>query len=285
MLHDRSGRGDFTLAGAAHRDRTARIDGRDAMGRSNPGTWTECFGGAAWNVAVDLAALGRKPMLHTVLGMDAADFAKVADGFGLTLEAQRGLAQTASYSAIVDRSGDLLLAVADMEIYREFSPEDVPACPTLVVDANLEPEAIEELSATAETVVALAVSAAKAERLLPAIENINVLFANASEVDAMGGLDRLAAVIPLIISSDGSHPLRVTEHGTALTFPVPPCTIAGDVVGAGDALVAGFLHLWADGRAVEDCARFGVACAQAILAVNGPARHDLLQAANESMTR
>ena len=131
-----------------------------------------------------------------------------------------------------------------------------------MVDANLEPEAIEELSATAETVVALAVSAAKAECLLPAIENIDVLFANAS---------------------DGGHPLQVIEDGKAHSFPVPPSTIAGDVVGAGDARVAGFLHRWADGRTIEDCAHFGIACAQAILAVNGPARHDLLQAANESM--
>ena len=183
----------------------------------------------------------------------------------------------------MDHTGDLMLAVADMGIYREFSPSQVPACPTLVVDANLEPEAIEELSATAETVVALAVSAAKAERLLPSIENIDVLFANASEVEAMGGLDRLAAVIPLIISSDGGKPLQVIEDGKAHRFPVRPSTIAGDVVGAGDALVAGFLHRWADGRTIEDCAHFGIACAQAILAVNGPARHDLLQAANESM--
>ncbi|MEM1318103.1 MAG: PfkB family carbohydrate kinase [Pseudomonadota bacterium] len=275
----------FTLAGAAHHDRTVRIDGRDAMGRSNPGRWTECLGGAAWNVALNLAALDHKPTLHTIHGPDATGFASAAQKFGLTLEAQESASPTANYSAIIDRHGELILAVADMDVYREFDANLVPSSSILVVDANFETGTIEALCKKGQSVIALAVSAAKAERLLPALDNIDLLFANISEVDAMGGLDRLSTKVPLIVTSDGAASLRVFDKGSESLFHVPPCQVSGDVVGAGDALAAGFLHQWANDRSVEECATFGIACAQAILAVDGPARHDLLQAATALLNR
>ncbi|EFL90015.1 PfkB family carbohydrate kinase [Ahrensia sp. R2A130] len=275
----------ITLAGAAHRDRTARIDGRDAMGRSNPGAWTECLGGAAWNVAVDLAALGHKPALHTVLGQDQSAFQDEAERLGINLHAQTSDASTASYSAIVDRNGDLLIAVADMDIYRDFSADPVDHAPALIVDANLETEAIEALCSKADWVAALAVSAAKAPRLERCLDKIDLLLANASEVEALGGLNALADHVSLIVSSDGAGVLRVIDHGEMDKFEVPPAAITGDVVGAGDALAAGYLHCWLKHQSFDHCATFAIACAQAVLAVNGPARHDLLQAATESIAQ
>jgi len=276
---------DIVLAGAAHHDRTARIDGRDAMGHSNPGTWSECFGGAAWNVAVNLAALGRKPMLHTILGDDGGKFEVAAASAGVELRAQHSDTATASYSAIVDRTGNLILAVADMEIYNEFSADCLDDVPAVIVDANLPEHAIATLLDKAPWTVALAVSPAKAVRLEPHFGKIDILFANASEVEALGGLNKLADRVSLIISSDGANPLRLIDHGEIEEFNVPDTEVTGDVVGAGDALAAGYLHHWLDHHTPTRGAQFAIACAQSILAVQGPARHDLLEAANECVTQ
>jgi len=109
------------LFGAAHIDRIGRATGLAALGQSNPGTMREMPGGAAFNVASSLAALGASVTLFSAAGSDLSGeqvsteaTARGVDLIGLKSFPQR---PTATYTAILDTNGDLITALSDMEIY------------------------------------------------------------------------------------------------------------------------------------------------------------------------
>ena len=62
----------IVLAGAAHIDRTGRLNERSSLHCSNPGRFDETVGGTSLNVASILVSLGSQPQLITQLGEDMA---------------------------------------------------------------------------------------------------------------------------------------------------------------------------------------------------------------------
>jgi pseudouridine kinase len=188
--------------GGAHLDRHGVLRGPLVLGTSNPGAVHVAVGGVARNVAENLARLGEKGTLVSRVGNDVAgrQVREHADAAGIdtalfTISRRH---PTASYTAILENNGELVVGLADMEIYEEVTPAVLePFLGRLrehshwFVDANIPGATIDWLLSVAGGIpVAVdAISVAKAPRLAPLLPRISLLFANLVQADAICGAD------------------------------------------------------------------------------------------------
>jgi sugar/nucleoside kinase (ribokinase family) len=157
----------------------------------------------------------------------------------------------------------------------------------LIVDANLPSGAIGSLcSMTNAPIVALAVSPAKAPRIVPHAARFALAFMNRGEMNALTGVPLGEPVTPATLArlsalgfrraviSDGGGPVTVLDGDAAWRQPVGEAANPVDVTGAGDALAGATLTHWPD-RPLSEAVRPGVAAAAATIGVTGPFRADL----------
>ncbi|WP_279479801.1 PfkB family carbohydrate kinase [Aureimonas sp. SK2] len=284
-----AGGADFphvVLVGAAHLDRIAVSDAAFQPGCSNPGRVIERLGGASFNAALALRAFGARTHLVSACGGDA-----VAERIGVELDLA-GIAdariswldrRSATYTALVDASGDLVGGVADMAIYERLVPRVLSrrhlkdlfgSADGLLVDANLPADALEHLASCepGKPVAAIAVSPAKAARLRGALPDLSILFASRAEAarlfDLEGDATDVAIVnaiaetgLPRAVITDGPRPVLVIADGKALRQAPPPVDSIADVVGAGDTLAGTAFHATLSGRPLVDAVRTGLVAA------------------------
>jgi sugar/nucleoside kinase (ribokinase family) len=256
------------VMGGAHIDRRGRIAGETVAAASNPGTWKEEAGGGAFNAARSLSRLGHAVTLISPRGGDsegeAVSLAAAAAGIvdrPFTFLDRR----TPSYTAILTRDGDLVIAVADMDLYTLFSPrrlsiravrDAVDASDLLLIDANLPAPTLKAIGDLARSqgkrLAGIGISPAKVTRYRGMLDRVDFLFMNEAEARALSG----TAVTdfrqwPVVLRQAGLAGGVVTRgreavigwHGAQSAWLVPPPLEAiGDVTGAGDGFAAGFLH-------------------------------------------
>ena len=120
------GRRPISCIGAANLDRKLRSLAHLTMGTSNPARQDEAFGGVARNIAENLARLGAPVALTTAVGDDSSGRALLADAAnqGIDTSATLTLANTCSgtYTAVLDDHGEMLVALADMDLYDRITP-------------------------------------------------------------------------------------------------------------------------------------------------------------------
>ncbi|MFT4264530.1 MAG: PfkB family carbohydrate kinase [Nocardioides sp.] len=178
-----SGLGSAVLVvGGANVDLKARSAAPLVPETSNPGSTVLSPGGVGRNIAEVAARLGARVSLVSIVGADALG----DDLLGTTAEAgvdialvQRTATATGTYTALLDATGDLVAAVADMAAIEQLDPAPVAAViahaepgTIVVLDGNLLPDALAHLLAAAGSglrVVLDPVSVPKAVRLLPAL--------------------------------------------------------------------------------------------------------------------
>ncbi|AFL52617.1 pseudouridine kinase [Sinorhizobium fredii] len=285
---------EIAVLGGAHIDRRGRISDTTVPGASNPGTWFEEAGGGGFNAARNLARLGHRVRMISPRGGDSA---------GETVAAAAAAAgvidcpftfldrKTPSYTAILEKDGNLVIALADMDLYALFSPrrlqqratrELLAASDLVLADANLPQETLTALvEATAGTnriLAGIAVSPAKVVRYSQCLAGLDFLFMNEAEARALTGAEADAAEEwPSLLRAAGLSGGVVTRGGKAAVafdretacLAVPPALPAlADVTGAGDALASGFLAALLDGIGLAGCLRHGIAAA--ILTLHSP---------------
>ena len=120
---------------------------------SNPGRVRLSLGGVGRNIAHNMALLGIDTRLVTVLGDDgyARQISDSCAELGIDLSNSLRVpgAATSAYVYIADPSGDMRLAVADMDLYRHLTPAALAArgawlnrARVLVLDTNIPEESI-----------------------------------------------------------------------------------------------------------------------------------------------
>ena len=263
------------------------------MGASNPGHWIEDTGGGGFNAARNLARLGHAVQMVAPRGGDdagkrvaaAAREAGVEDCPFVFLDRP-----TPSYTAILANDGNLVVALADMELYRFFTPrrlriralrERFAAADFVLCDANLPADTLEAIATYAhengKPIAAIGVSPAKVARLAGCLHRIDFLFMNAAEAEALAGerpespegwpeLLRAMGLKGGVVTQGGSQAVAFSQAETVLLAP-PPAMIV-DVTGAGDALAAGFIHALLEGKSLSQALRSGTA--GALIALRSP---------------
>jgi pseudouridine kinase len=268
-------------------DRKARVEGGARPGTSNPVSVSTSTGGVASNVARNLARLGCRVSLFSILGADdsgATAFRELENsGVNSSAILRSHTHPTASYTAVLEPDGELFIGLADMDIFEELNPawsdRISPALaqyPVWIVDTNLPGRTIERLLKTHKgnaKVLADPISIVKSERIRSSLAAVDVLFPNRKEAAVLGGLavNTLADVAKaaLEIRAQGVGTVVVTLGGEGIYLdsghggkflPVIPARKVIDVTGAGDALVAGYAYGMLAGGNIEP-ALFGLAAA------------------------
>jgi sugar/nucleoside kinase (ribokinase family) len=293
--------------GAAHIDRTARAASDLIPGTSNPVRWTQAHGGVARNVAACLARLGLPAALFSTVGDDDPGRAIIGELNELGIDV-RGVAvvqsqTTASYVAALDTDGGLHLGLVDGALYDQMGEQWAASCGEAAadceywfVDANLTPVALAALLAlrpSTTLVFADPVSAAKAARLIPHLQDLTAIFPDRAEAAILTGLpvttaDEAAAAADALcrLGVDGAV-ITLGDQGLCWAdknrpaaflkgFPVDP----KDVTGAGDALIAGTIYgLIADPENERNALEYGLAAAAIVVEHDGPAPTALSSAA------
>jgi len=269
--------------GGAHLDRHGVLRGPLVMGSSNPGSVHVAAGGVARNVAENLARLGESVTLVSRVGDDAAGCHvrehAAAAGIDTSLFTVSSGKPTASYTAILENHGELVIGLADMDIYDEITPAILePALLRLrehsywFVDANVPGATIEWLLTMASGIpVAVdAISVAKSTRLSPLLGRISWLFLNRAQAEAIlkgaaASFESAAQTLHQLgaqsgVVTAGASGIAVWDGGSCHRLAALPAK-PRDVTGAGDALVAGTLYGILHEKTLLEAARLGLAAA------------------------
>lgn len=272
--------------GGAHIDRRGRFTVDYVAEASNPGRMREDVGGGAFNAARWAVRRGITVSLVSLRGGDVAgervtlaiESAGIEDLSATFLDRA-----TPSYTAILTRDGELVTGLADMELYEIGFPkqlrrrkfrEAAREADALLADANIPAEAFAFFAGLApeKPLFAIAVSPAKAPRLLPSLGRISCLFMNRREACHLAGLslgsEPRAAAKALasmglragVITGGGMPALC---FGQALLFEIapPPARRIADVTGAGDALAGATAAALMRGLSLPESVREGMAAA------------------------
>ncbi|MGV2018255.1 carbohydrate kinase family protein [Agrobacterium sp. 22-223-1] len=275
------------VLGGAHIDRRGMIETETAPGASNPGSWMEEAGGGGFNAARNLSRLGFQVRIIAPRGGDttgeavaeAARQAGVEDTPFTFLDRR-----TPSYTAILERDGNLIIALADMDLYKLFTPrrlkiravrEAITASDILLCDANLPEDTLTALGLVARAcekpLAAIAISPAKAVKLKAALGDIDILFMNEAEARALTGettanvrdwpnILRKAGLAGGVVTRGASEVVAFSRTETAILHP-PLIREVKDVTGAGDAMASGYLAAIAEGKTIAEALRQGAAAA------------------------
>ena len=294
--------------GGAHVDRRGQVTGPFAPGASNPGRMREDVGGGAFNALRNAAQRGIDCSLMSVRGADSAGEnvarailqANIRDLSAVFLDRA-----TASYTALIDRDGDVIAGLADMELYeivfakqlrRSKARDEIADADAVLCDANLPAAALERLAALArgKPLFAIAISPAKAVRLAGMLGSISCLFMNGREAAALSATPELASPIELArrlrslglssgVITRGSAPVTGFDpDGTFSIMPPNPRSMA-DATGGGDALAGVTIAAMMHGMPLRAALREGIAAAvltiaspQAVTDIPAPALADAL---------
>jgi Sugar kinases, ribokinase family len=280
------------VLGGAHLDRRGRIAGETIAGASNPGSWREDAGGGAFNVARNLARLGHAVELVSPRGGDAAGERVATEAFEAGIEDRPFVfldRTTPSYTAILERDGNLVVALADMALYDLFTPrrlrvrslrEAIARADLIVCDGNLPAATLAALAGEARRqgipIAGIAISPAKVVRFRDALPCMDCLFMNTAEALALAGYSPAAPrswpelLRPLglesgVVTSGAGEIVAFARDETFALQPRPVSAIS-DVTGAGDALAAGTLDALLQGCPLPEALAFGVAASRITLA-------------------
>jgi pseudouridine kinase len=292
-----------TVFGGITVDRIARTDAAPALGVSNPGRVRSSPGGVGFNMATSLARLGLKTRLVAIVGADADGESVLAAAKAAGVDVDRIVISrgkpTATYQAAIADNGELVIGVADMEVYDELDAAAVASAAAgpeagdfWVLDANLKPEAlaflIGEANAARRPLAGLTVSPAKATRFATLFDRLTYLFANRREAAALLGRpwdDRGPAPVELadeirrrgcanVVVTNAREPLAAVSGSDMRAFAPLKATVR-TVNGAGDALSAGTVYGLAQGRGLFEALRFGLALSALTIESDETVRSDL----------
>ncbi|WP_285768458.1 carbohydrate kinase [Peribacillus sp. SI8-4] len=193
-----------TCIGGANIDRTSQTLKPIQYGTSNPAQVRQSCGGISRNISENLGRLGCQVSLITLVGDDQ-------EGKWLLEETKRygvdvsqclamNLEKTGTYTSILDDSGEMILAVADMQIYDQFSIEFIEArwshlaaSDIIFADSNLPEETLTYLIKRCKkeklTLWVNPVSAPKASRLPTNLQGIELLIANRDETSILADME------------------------------------------------------------------------------------------------
>ncbi len=250
---------------------------------SNPGHVTMTLGGVGRNIAHNLRLLNIPVYMLTALGSDLNGGQVTAScaQLGIDLRYAKTVpgGRTSTYLYLTDPEGELALAVSDMEICEQITPEYLAShfsiledAAALVADANIPSQSLVWLARHfGAKLFADPVSTAKAVKLRPVLHMVHTLKPNRLEAQLLTDIpvtDRgsaaravralLSAGVRQVFLSMGSDGVCAGEGDQILFLDALP-GVPVNTTGCGDAFMAALLWASLHGRSLADTARAGLA--------------------------
>lgn len=276
------------VIGGANVDFKARSLAQPVMGSSNPGQTTSAFGGVGRNIAENLARLGVQVSLITMLGRDASGerlkMHTQSAGVDLRLSFYSDT-PTGTYTAVLNPDGNLLIAISDMTIMQELSPDvlrqreqHIKAAPYLVLDANLRQDTLEYALKTARGKVILEPVSVSKSLFIKNVLGSAPVFAitpNLDELEALTGTRDLKNACRILHSLQVEHVVvTLGEEGVYVSGPKNKIQLRSmpahvqDVTGAGDAFISGMLYALTHNEDLKTACDYGQTAA--VLTLESP---------------
>ena len=290
--------------GGANVDRKFHLKAPSVHGTSNPATVTRSVGGVARNIAENLGRLGHTVQLVSIAGDDPEwRFIEEVSSPYMDTAMTKTLSQgaTGSYTAVLEPDGEMALALADMDIYTELTPEYLEPhrsmlmrAKLLVVDLNCPKQTIKYLQDLAFSsglqLAVIPVSAPKMERLGEDLKGVSFLILNRDEAalrlgisihdetDWKRGVELLLEQGATTAVVTGGKDGAMAGDANGIThFPAIKTAQVEDVTGAGDAFAGGFLHAHLSGHDFHKAVRMGMLNAAKTLASSQTVRPELTE--------
>lgn len=275
----------IVVVGGANMDISGRPDAPLVAQDSNPGKVRLSPGGVARNIAHNLALLGEDVKLITAFGDDphANQLAEGCRRLGIdvndTLTVPGGT--TSTYLFIADHTGEMQLAINEMDIYEELTPrffeskmDLINRASLCVMDTNLPEESLRFLAENCRCpLFADTVSTVKAKKLAGLFYKIHTIKPNLLEAQLLTGIEirdedslRRAARrfldmgVEQVFLSLGSKGVFCADHHEQFHLPAYPSHMVNST-GAGDSFMAALAWGWRQGFSLRDCAKAGLAAA------------------------
>ena len=224
---------------------------------SAPGFVCMTPGGVGRNIAHNLCLLGMDVGLVAALGDDSngASLKKHCLDLGMDMSLSPVILgrNSSCYLYITDGDGDMALAINEMDICREISPEylasilpELEKYSALVLDANLSEESIAFICENLDKpIYADPVSTVKGGKFLPHLNKLRAFKPNSLEAQSLTGMsDPESAAAELVrmgvkhaYVSDGGNGMVVAEGDNVFRVPCLP-TVLVNATGGGDAAMA-----------------------------------------------
>ncbi len=258
---------------------------------SNPGKIKFTPGGVGRNIAQNLALLGNKAWLLSAVG---------SDFYGQSLLTQTNQSgvyvdkclivpgeNTSSYLSLLDNTGEMLVAINDMNIsnaitaeYLAQHREFIQRAKVIVADCNISEEALAWILDNAANVPVFVdpVSAWKCVKVRDRLNQIHTLKPNRLEAETLSGIalsgrDDVAKVaawfhqhgLNRLVLSMGGDGVYYSDISGENGWSAPIKTNVINVTGAGDAMMAGLASCWVDGMPFAESVRFAQGCSSMAL--------------------
>jgi pseudouridine kinase len=278
--------------GGANLDNKATSKQRIRPASSNPATVKESCGGVARNIAENLSRLACSVSLLTVVGDDQAGQWVLKEsarkGVDTRLSYVLQNEKTGTYTALLDETGEMFVAFADMDIYDKFTPHliqekwpHIAASKLVIADTNLPAESLDELvKRCRDSMLPLfidPVSSEKTKKLPRSLSGVTAIFPNLEEAIELAGASPSNASdyanLAQAIHERGAQNVFITlgeqgvlyagEEGSILIPPIPTDIV--EVTGAGDAFVAGVAYGILHHHPYAEACKFGLAASHLAL--------------------
>ncbi len=271
------------VIGACNIDISARSDHRLIERDSNPATVRISVGGVGHNIAQNMTNLTEDIYFVSVFGDDhfghLAYKTCLAEGLDLTFSKIKGNSKQSMYLAILDETGDMYLAVNDMDIIEGMTKKDLNEIKEVItdkdmlcVDNNLSEEIISYIANDFKGIkFSDAISVAKAFKLNAILDKLDILKVNIYEAEALSGIsikneeDIMNALSDLLdkgvkkvlltyrdgvyLAKDG-HIYRYLHNATKVHIQ--------NATGAGDALLGAYIAAVDQGKDDEEAIKDGL---------------------------
>lgn len=248
---------------------------------SNLGKVNISIGGVGRNIAHNMALLGVRSSFITALGDDEFTSTVTDSCNKLGIDISHALKvpgmSTSTYLFIADKSGDMELAISDMEIFNMVTPDYLASnlalingAQLVVADTNIPQESLEWLAENVEVPLFVdPVSTIKARKLEKILGKIHTLKPNKLEAEVLSGviikdektlkeaaMKLLETGLKRVFISLGSEGVLAAENETYEKLPCPAAELV-NTTGGGDAFMAGIVWSYIHGMDLKQSACIG----------------------------
>ncbi|CAM5779938.1 MULTISPECIES: carbohydrate kinase [Brevibacillus] len=272
--------------GGANLDRKARAKQQVRLHSSNPVTISESCGGVGRNIAENLGRLGCNVSLISCVGEDKEGDWILQEtkkhGVDISQVWRLPTQRTGTYTALLDKEGEMVVSLANMDIYDTLTPQmfaerwsHIAAARAVYLDTNLPADCLAYvIGRCRDEGIALfvdPVSSAKAEKLPERLDGVEAILPNREEAELLSGMEiktmqdceeacrkiRARGVKSVVVTLGEQGIYYQSEDQAEKLAPYP--TEVVDVTGAGDAFASGLLYGVVNGEPLGRACRLGMA--------------------------